>query len=202
LQDSRYDPIPEFELLLSRFTEKPIAEEILLQMGSYYLFIKDDLTTAYRQYWSKVISENPDSGKLKVCNISVIVGSYICMCVYIYIYIYIYVCVCVCACVRACMRSEYIFWILTKGIALSLVLVCHSYNRLQDGTLYDKIYEVLYASVYMLLESENISQGSKLVYFSLRIQVWGHLFSTCSGLCCDVEFIHRVDRSFTEISFD
>jgi len=42
-------------------------------MGSYYLFIKDDLTTAYRQYWSKVISENPDSERLKVCNISVIV---------------------------------------------------------------------------------------------------------------------------------
>jgi len=73
LQDSRYDPIPEFESLLSRFTEKPRAEEILLQMGSYYLFIKDDLTTAYRQYWSKVISESPDCERLKVCNISVII---------------------------------------------------------------------------------------------------------------------------------
>jgi len=83
LQDSRYDPIPEFELLLSRFTEKPIAEDILLQMGSYYLFIKDDLTTAYRQYWSKVISENPDSERLKVCNISVIVVRYIYICIYI-----------------------------------------------------------------------------------------------------------------------
>jgi hypothetical protein len=77
LQDSRYDPIPEFESLLSRFTEKPRVEDILLQMGSYYLFVKDDLTTAYRQYWSKVISENPDSERLKVCNISVIVASYI-----------------------------------------------------------------------------------------------------------------------------
>jgi len=64
-EDSRYDPIPEFELLLSRFTEQPIVEEVVLQMGSYYLFIKNDLTTAYRQYWSKVISENPDSEKLK-----------------------------------------------------------------------------------------------------------------------------------------
>ena len=82
LQDSRYDPIPEFELLLSRFTEKPIVEDILIQMGSYYLFIKDDLTTAYRQYWSKVISENPDSEKLKVCNISVIAASY----THIYVY--------------------------------------------------------------------------------------------------------------------
>jgi len=90
LQDSRYDPIPEFELLLSRFTEKPIAEDILLQMGSYYLFIKDDLTTAYRQYWSKVISENPDSERLKVCNISVIVARYIYIYIYIYIYMYIH----------------------------------------------------------------------------------------------------------------
>jgi hypothetical protein len=53
-------------------------------MGSFYLFIKDDLTTAYTQYWSKFISENPDSERLKVCNISVILARYI---DYIYIYI-------------------------------------------------------------------------------------------------------------------
>jgi hypothetical protein len=39
-------------------------------MGSFYLFIKNDLATAYKEYWSKVISQNPDSEKLKViyCN--------------------------------------------------------------------------------------------------------------------------------------
>lgn len=81
------------------------------------------------------------------------------------------------------MQSEYIFQILAKGLVLSLVFVCHGYNRLQGGTLYGKIYEVLYASVYILPESEKISQGSKLVYFSLRIQVWGHCFQlvvTCA----------------------
>jgi hypothetical protein len=69
LQDNTYDPIPDFEFLLSRFTEKPIKEEILCQMGSFYLFIKDDLAGAYRKYWSEVISQNPESEKLKVCNI-------------------------------------------------------------------------------------------------------------------------------------
>jgi hypothetical protein len=63
-------------------------------MGSYYLFTKDDLITAYRQYWSQIISENPDSEQLKVCNISVRVASYI----------YIQV------------QSEHIFQVLTKGI--------------------------------------------------------------------------------------
>jgi hypothetical protein len=38
-------------------------------MGSFYLFIKDDLARAYRKYWSEVISQNPESEKLKVCNI-------------------------------------------------------------------------------------------------------------------------------------
>jgi len=116
LQDSRYDPIPEFESLLSHFTEKPRTEDLLLQMGSYYLFIKDDLTTAYRQYWSKVISENPDSERLKVCNISVIVASYI-----IYTqgrpkvgiqYIVLYYCIptfgqtCICRCILSTYSSS------------------------------------------------------------------------------------------------
>jgi hypothetical protein len=66
LQDNKYDAIPDFEILLSRFTEKPRVEETLCQMGSFYLFIKNDLATAYKEYWSKVISLNPYSDKLKV----------------------------------------------------------------------------------------------------------------------------------------
>lgn len=69
LQDQTYDPIPDFEFLLSRFTEKPLMEEIISQMGSFHLFVKDDLATAYRKYYSKIISQNPESEKLKVCNI-------------------------------------------------------------------------------------------------------------------------------------
>jgi hypothetical protein len=97
-------------------------------MGSFCLFIKDDLATAYRQYWSKVISENPDSEKLKVCNISVIVVSYI----------YIRV------------QFEYIFQILTKGIVSSLVLVCNSYSRSQGELRTTKFMKYLCISMKTL----------------------------------------------------
>ena len=96
------------------------------------------------------------------------------------------------------MQSEYIFQVITKGIVSSLVLVCHSYIRLEGRTSCDKLYEVLYASVWnplcILPESENFSQGSKLVYFPLRIHDCGHLFSACIVLCCNVEFVHTLDR--------
>ncbi|XP_023714388.1 uncharacterized protein LOC111868185 isoform X2 [Cryptotermes secundus] len=69
-EDQTYDPIPDFEFLLSRFREKPLVEEIICQMGAFYLFMKDDLPMAYRKYYSKVISQNPESEKLKThkCN--------------------------------------------------------------------------------------------------------------------------------------
>ncbi|XP_069673792.1 uncharacterized protein [Periplaneta americana] len=63
-EDKTYDPIPELNNILERFIEKPLKEDILCQMGSYYFFVKDDLLEAY-QYWYKVIDDNPHSEKLK-----------------------------------------------------------------------------------------------------------------------------------------
>jgi len=153
LQDSRYDPIPEFESLLSRFPEKPRTEEILMQMGSYHLFIKNDLTTAYRQYWSKVILENPDSEKLKVCNISNSSQ------------LHIYVCVCVRA--RAYFRSQQralfhlLFWfaIVTLGCRWNFVWQSSWSPLCINMKPSSHITRIL-----------SFSQGSKLLYFPLRIQ--------------------------------
>ncbi|XP_069673976.1 uncharacterized protein [Periplaneta americana] len=64
-EDKSYNPISDFELLLKRYKEKPRQEETVCQMGSYYCFIRNDITTAYRRYWKQVMDDNPDSEKLK-----------------------------------------------------------------------------------------------------------------------------------------
>ena len=66
MQDKSYNPIPWYEYLLQNYLETPRRHETLIQIGSYFYFLKNDLATAFKDYWYKVINEDPHSDKLKV----------------------------------------------------------------------------------------------------------------------------------------
>ncbi|KAJ9583323.1 hypothetical protein L9F63_022340, partial [Diploptera punctata] len=63
--DVSYDPVPLLESMLVQYNEVPRPAQTLCQLGSYYFFIKNDLSTALRKYWLQVIQENPQSEYLK-----------------------------------------------------------------------------------------------------------------------------------------
>ncbi|XP_063240187.1 uncharacterized protein LOC134541002 [Bacillus rossius redtenbacheri] len=61
---SEYDPLPDLEAGLDRYKEGPYRQELVMQTGSYHLFVRDDVEAAYG-HWEKVIDEDPDSEKLR-----------------------------------------------------------------------------------------------------------------------------------------
>nr|CAD7574638.1 unnamed protein product [Timema californicum] len=63
-QNCNYDALSDLQGLLEKFKELPLQEELFCQIGSYYLFIKNDLEKAF-EYFKKVIEKNPGSDRLK-----------------------------------------------------------------------------------------------------------------------------------------
>nr|CAD7404466.1 unnamed protein product [Timema cristinae] len=80
-QNCNYDALSDLQGLLEQFKELPLQEELLCQIGSYYLLFKNDIEKAF-EYFKVVIEKNPGSDRLKVHKNMFFPGHKTCMNIY------------------------------------------------------------------------------------------------------------------------
>nr|CAD7442274.1 unnamed protein product [Timema bartmani] len=76
-----YDALSDLQGLLEQFKELPRQEELLCQIGSYYLLFKNDFEKAF-EYFKVVIEKNPGSDRLKAHKNMFLRGYKMCMNIY------------------------------------------------------------------------------------------------------------------------